>query len=97
VEHLRDHRDFAARAADRLADVARLDARELLVMLFDEGREPAEQRGAVGRRYGTPGRERRFCTRDRSVGLLDPRRLELGERFLGCRVEDGTQFRLSSL
>jgi hypothetical protein len=97
MEHLRDHRDLAARTADRLANVARLDPRQLLVVLFDERREAAQQRGAVGGRNGAPRRERCLRARDRSVGLVDARRLQLRERLLGRRVEDGIQVRLSSL
>jgi hypothetical protein len=97
VEHLRDHRNFAARSADRLADVARLDTRELLVMLFDERREAAQKRGAIGRCDGTPRRERRLRACDRCVGLLDAGGLELRERLLGRRIQDSGQFALSSL
>jgi hypothetical protein len=56
VEHLRDHPDLAAGAGDRLADVLRLDARELLVVLLDEGRQPAQQPRPVGRGDGAPRR-----------------------------------------
>ena len=71
VEDLRDHPDLAARAGDRLADVARLDPRQLLVVLLDERRQPAQQPRAIGRRDGAPGRERGLRARDRGVGLLD--------------------------
>ena len=36
MEDLGDHADLAARAGDRLADVLRLDSRELLGVLLDE-------------------------------------------------------------
>ena len=49
VEDLRDHADLGARAGDRLADVLRLDAGELLRVLLDERREPAEEACAIGR------------------------------------------------
>jgi hypothetical protein len=42
VQHLRDHPDLAARARDRLADVARLDPRELVVVLLDKRRQATE-------------------------------------------------------
>jgi hypothetical protein len=90
VQHLGDHPDLAACPADRLADVPRLDPRELLVVLLDEGREAAEERRAIGRRDGAPGREGGFRTRDGSVRLGDPRELELGERLLGRGVQDRT-------
>jgi hypothetical protein len=97
MEDLRDHADLAARAADRLADVARLDARELLVVLLDERREAPQQAGAIGRRDGAPGGICRPGPRDRTVGLLDAGRVELGQRLLGRRVQDGAQRCLSSL
>ena len=86
VEDLRHHPDLAARAPDRLADVPRLDLRQLLEMLLDERREPAQQPGPVGRRDRTPRRERRLRPRDRGVGLLDPGRFELGDDLLGRRI-----------
>ena len=89
VEDLRDHADLRARARDRLADVARLDPRELLAVLLDERREPAQQPRPIGRRDRSPGRERGLRARDGGVGLLDPRLLELGDRLLGGGVEDG--------
>ena len=93
VEDLRDHADLAARAGDRLADVARLDPRELLGVLLDERREPAQQPRAVGRRDRPPGRERRLRAGDGGVGLLDAGLLELGDRLLGRGVEDGEHAR----
>src|SRR5207253_9953649 len=43
VEDVRHHPDLPARIGDRLADVARLDARQLLAVLLDERRQPAQQ------------------------------------------------------
>jgi hypothetical protein len=97
VEDLRDHADFAARAADRLADVAGLDPRELLVVLLDERREPPQQPPAIRRRDRAPRRIRGLRPRDRLVGLPDSRRLELGERRLGRRIQDGDDATFSSL
>ena len=88
VEDLGDHADLAARARDRLADVARLEPRELLVMLLDERREPSQQAGPVGRRDLAPGGERRARGRDGGVGFLHARPLELGEPLLRGRIED---------
>ena len=55
VEDLRHHADLAACAGDRLADVLRLDPRQLLVVLLDERREsqqPARSAGATARQAG---------------------------------------------
>ncbi len=49
VEDLGDHADLAPRAADRLADIARLDPRQLLGVLLDERGEPAQEPRAVRR------------------------------------------------
>ena len=89
VEDVGDHADLAARAGDRLADVLRLDPRELFVVLLDERREPAQQPAAVGGRDGPPGGKRRPCPRDGRVGLVDPSLLEGRDRLLGRRVENG--------
>jgi hypothetical protein len=98
VEHLRDHADLAAGAADRLADVAGLDAGELLGVLLDECREPAQQPRAIGRRNGPPGGVGGPSARDRLVGLLDAGGRELRERLLRGRIDDRAQVaRLSSL
>jgi hypothetical protein len=91
VKDLRDHGDLAARAADRLADVARLDARELLVVLLDQRCEPPEQPGAVGGSDGPPRGERGPRARDGRVGLLGGGSLDLGDRLLGRGVEDRGQ------
>ena len=86
VEDLRDHADLAACARDRLAHVLRLDQGELLGVLLDEGREPAQQPRPVGRRHRRqPGSRAR--TGDGGVGLLHPGLIELGDRLLGGRVE----------
>ena len=97
VEDLRDHAHLAARARDRLADVARLDPRQLLRVLLDQRRQPPQQPGAIGGRHGAPGRERRLRPRDGRIGLLDPRLLELGERLLGRGIENGQHRRYSTI
>src|SRR3954453_7883774 len=43
AEDVGDHADLAARVADRLAGVARLEYRELLAVLLDDGAQPREQ------------------------------------------------------
>ena len=96
VEDLRDHADLAARALDRLADVARLEARELLAVLLDERREPPQQPGPVGGRDGAPGRERLLRAGDGRVRLLDAGRLDLGDRLLGRGIDDGGHLRAAS-
>src|SRR5919197_5841153 len=82
VEDVRDHGDLGAGVGDRLADVPRLEARELLAVLLDERREPAEEACAVGGRDGTPGGEGGARGGDRGVRLLDAGRLELGDGLL---------------
>ncbi len=89
VEDLCDHPDLPACARDRLADVARLDLRELLDVLLDEGREAPQEAGAISRGDGAPRRERRARPSDRLVRLLDTRLLERGDRLLGGGVDDG--------
>ena len=74
VEDVGDHPDLAARAGDRLADVRRLDPRELLGVLLDERREPPQQPPPVGGRDGPPGRVSGASPRNRRVSLLDPGR-----------------------
>src|SRR5262249_45113019 len=89
VEDLGDHADLAARTADRLADVARLDPRELLRVLLHQCREAAEQPRARRRRDRTPRGERGPRARDSGVGVLDARPRKLGKRLLRRRIEDG--------
>ena len=89
VEDLRDHADLAAGARDRLADVLRLDLGQLFAVLLDEGGEAAEEARAVGGRYRAPGRIGGASASDGGVGLLDTSLLELRDRLLGRRVEDG--------
>jgi hypothetical protein len=91
VEDLRHHADLAAGAADRLADVAGLDARQLLVVVLDERRQPAQQPGAIGGRERAPPGIRGLRACDRLVGLLRSRGRELRERLLRRRVQDRAQ------
>ena len=97
VEDLRDHAHLAARARDRLADVARLDPRQLLPVLLDQLGQPPQQPGAIGGRDGTPGRERLLRPRDGRIRLVHPGPLELGERLLGRGIEDGEHRRYSTI
>ncbi len=96
VEDRRNHADLAARARDRLADVLRLDLRELLGVLLDERREPSEQASTVDRRDSTPAGKRLLCGRDGGVGLLAPRLLELGDWPFRGRVENAEAHRRSA-
>ena len=89
VEDVGNHANLAAGAADRLADVGGFDPRELLVVLFDEGREPAEEPSPVSRRNRPPSRESALGRRHRRVGLGDPSRLESRNRLLSRRIDDG--------
>jgi large conductance mechanosensitive channel len=88
VEHLSHRRDLAAGAADRLPDVLPLDARELLRVLLDEGREPPQQAPAIGRRDRALPRERGLRPGYGGIRLLHPRRLQLREHLLGRGVEN---------
>ena len=89
VEDLGDHADLAARADDRLADVLRLDAGELLGVLFDQPGERPEQPCPVLRRQVPPGGERRLCPGDGLVRLSFAGLRELRNRPLGRGIEDG--------
>ena len=80
VEDLGHHRHLAAGAGNRLADVAGLDAGELLGVLLDERREPPQQPRAVARRHTAPRRSRRARSAHRLVGLVDACLVELGDR-----------------
>ena len=89
VEDLRDHPDLTARAGDGLADVARLDPGELLGVVLDEGCEAPEKTRPVCGRHRSPCRVRFPGPSDGLVGLLHPGLLELRDRLLGGRVDDG--------
>ena len=88
VEDLGDHSDLGARAADRLADVLRLDARQIVRVVLDERREAADQARAVCGSDGPPRGERRLRAGNRRVGLLDAGVGELGDCLLGRGVDD---------
>ena len=77
AERLDRHPDLAARVADRLAGVARLEQRELLVVLLEHDDERAQTLGPRGRSQRTPGREGRPRAGD---GLVDLRRARAGNR-----------------
>ncbi len=89
VEHLRDHADLAAGAGDRLADVLGLDPGELFEVVLDQAREPPQEPRAIGRGDRAPAGIGGLRARDGRVGLLHPCLLELGDRLLGGRVQDG--------
>ena len=74
VEHVDDAPDLAAGIGDRLADVARLELRELLDLSLEHARETAQKLGAIARADVAPGGERCFRARDRLVGFLRPAR-----------------------
>ena len=61
AERLGDHADLAARVADRLAGVARLERRELLEAVLDERGHAQQQPRAVARGDRRPGREAAFA------------------------------------
>ena len=87
AEGLDDHPDLAARVADRLAGVARLEHGQLLALRLERVGEVAQQRGPVGRADGAPGREGRLRPRDRGVGLLDAGARDLRHHLLGRRLD----------
>ena len=83
VEDVDDHADLAARVADRLTHVARLDLGELLGAVRHGVGESPEQRAAVVRRDRAPGGEGRLGPGDRPVCVLDRGFGDLGQHFLG--------------
>jgi hypothetical protein len=89
VEDLPDHRDLAAGARDRLAHVLRLDSRQLLRVLLDQAREPAQQPRPIRGCDGAPRRIRSACARDRRVGVLDAGLRQLRDRLFSRGVDDG--------
>jgi len=62
---------------------------ELLMVLFDERGESSQQGCSVVRSDRAPRRGGGLCPRDCGVGLLHPGLLELRDRLLGGRVQDG--------
>jgi hypothetical protein len=91
VEDLGDHADLGTGTGDRLADVFRLDSRELLAVLLDERGDTAEESGPVGRRECTPFRKNPAGPLDDRVGILDADLGQLGDRLLRGRVQDPGQ------
>ena len=85
VDH---HLHLAARVADRLAGVARLEHRQRLQLAGQRVGQPVQQRRAVARRDRAPGRVGRLGAGDRRVRLLDPRAGDLGQDRLGGGLED---------
>ena len=88
AEGVGHHPHLAARVADRLARVARLEHRELLVVLGERVGEPVQQPGAVARRHRAPGGEGGLGARDRRVDVGGGRALYLGQDLLGGRLDD---------
>ena len=70
ADRLRHHLDLAARVADRLAGVARLEHGQVLEALLHRVGQAAQQRRPVGRRDGAPRGERRRRPGDGGVHLL---------------------------
>jgi len=65
-----------------------LEQGKLLAMLLDERCESPHEVRAIAGSDSAPARERRLGRRNRSVGLLDPRLLELGDRLFGGGIDD---------
>ena len=90
AEALDDHPDLAARVADRLAGVARLERGELLAPRASIA--SASRRrivGAVGGRDRAPRREGRFRGGNRGIGFVNARPRDLGHYLLGRGLEHG--------
>ena len=88
VEDVDDHDDLAARIADRLADVARLESRQLVRVVGHGRGEAAQELCPVARCHGAPRRKRRLGPGDGTVGILDARFGHLGEHPFGGRFDD---------
>ncbi len=89
VEHLDHGADLTSAGADGLADVGRLQLRQLLGVVLDRAGQPPEQPGPIGRRDVPPGREGVLRPRHRGVDLVRAGQLLLHQELLGGRVEDG--------
>ena len=69
VQAVADVAGLPGRVAPGVPGVADLELGELLDVLVDDGREPAQQPGPLARRDVAPGRERGVRPLDRRVGL----------------------------
>jgi hypothetical protein len=74
--------------APGVAGVADLQLGQLIDVLVDHGGEAAQQPRPLAGRHGAPRRVRLGSTVDGRVGLLDRRRGDLGDGFLGSRIDD---------
>src|SRR5581483_3158767 len=87
-----DRRDLAARVrGDRLADVPRLEAGELLEASLDRVGDPQQEAGSVGGRDSPPGGEGRNRPRDGRVRLRDAGLRDSGEDLARRRLDDVQQ------
>ena len=80
-----------AGVADRVAGVAHLELRELLVVLVDELRELPQDARSITRRDAPPRLERRLRPRDGDVGLLQGERGHRRDDLLGDGADDVVQ------
>ena len=89
AEHVGDHAHLAARVADRLAGVARLEHRQLFALLGQRVGEPVQQPRAVGRGDRAPRRDRRPWREPTAASASStPARGQLGQDLLGRRLYD---------
>jgi hypothetical protein len=88
LEERRRIRDLAARLRKGLPLLARQQARQLLLPLEHQVREPAQDRRTLPGGACTPGRIRPLRRRDRSPGLVDPVARNMLEDVAGGGVGD---------
>ena len=80
-------RHLVARGHERLADVARLELRQLLGILLEDVRELVQQLRALLRRRVQPGRQGLLRRLDRAVDVVGAAARHLGDRLAGGRVD----------
>src|SRR5439155_3128868 len=81
-------RHLVARVRERLADVPRLELRELLGVLVDRVRELQEQLGPLAGRRLEPFGKRLLRGLDCAVDVLGARARHLGDRLAGRGIQD---------
>ncbi len=87
AEGVGDHADLAAGVADRLAGVAGLERRQLLLAIGNRIGEPVQQLGATLRRDRAPRSECGPRSFDRSVGLRRAGARDLRHDLCGRRLD----------
>ena len=87
-QHVADVAGLPAGVADGVAGVGDLELCQLLDVVVNDGREPAEQACPVARRNLSPGLERSLGPGHRGVGLLDRQGRDGGDGRRRDRVDD---------